>query len=124
MPFDFCFVNDNVDITAFATTLKQQAPLSLIHRLIRRIRDGPTCPTTAEIASSSSSSGIGAALPVPPPPPSAPPPPAMFADIAGMAVVKQTLVEAILWPRKYPDIFMRYGIRAAGSGLLLFGPPG
>lgn len=61
---------------------------------------------------------------VPPPAPSVAPTPVLFSDIAGMAAVKQTLVETILWPRKYPDIFMRYGIRAAGSGLLLFGPPG
>ena len=48
----------------------------------------------------------------------------LFSDIAGMTELKQTLVETILWPRKYPDLFKKHGLRTVGSGLLLFGPPG
>ena len=44
-------------------------------------------------------------------------------DIGGLDETKQRLKEAIEWPMKYPDLFVRLGVRAA-HGLLLFGPPG
>ena len=44
-------------------------------------------------------------------------------DVGGMAEVKQTLTEAVLWPLTYPDTFTRLGI-AAPRGVLLYGPPG
>jgi len=44
--------------------------------------------------------------------------------IAGMATIKQALVESILWPRLHQATYRHYGIHSSGSGLLLFGPPG
>ncbi len=117
----------NTDVLSFATTLKQQAPLSFIHRLIRFLQECSSRSFQAEDVGNGSTPAIlnqvGASVPTRaaiPPPAAA----AVFSEIAGMTGVKQTLVEFILWPRKYPDIFRSYGIRAAGSGLLLFGPPG
>jgi len=43
-------------------------------------------------------------------------------DVAGLETAKNTLKEAILLPRKFPDIFQ--GIRTPWKGILLYGPPG
>ncbi|WP_100447578.1 AAA family ATPase [Glycomyces xiaoerkulensis] len=44
-------------------------------------------------------------------------------DVGGMADLKQTLTETVLWPLTYPDAFTRLGIEAP-RGILLYGPPG
>ncbi|MCH7232778.1 AAA family ATPase [Glycomyces sp. L485] len=46
-----------------------------------------------------------------------------LADVGGMADLKQTLTETVLWPLTYPDAFTRLGIDAP-RGILLYGPPG
>ena len=43
-------------------------------------------------------------------------------DIADLENVKRTLMEAIVWPMKRPDLFR--GSRQPWKGILLFGPPG
>eukprot|EP01116_Phalansterium_solitarium_P022399 TRINITY_DN7385_c0_g1_i1.p1 TRINITY_DN7385_c0_g1~~TRINITY_DN7385_c0_g1_i1.p1 ORF type:complete len:797 (+),score=223.51 TRINITY_DN7385_c0_g1_i1:46-2436(+) len=44
-------------------------------------------------------------------------------DIGGNADVKQKLREAIEWPLKRPDVFLRMGVKPP-KGILLYGPPG
>jgi len=44
-------------------------------------------------------------------------------DIGGIENVKRDLKEAVEWPLKYPDSFIRMGIRPP-KGVLLYGPPG
>jgi transitional endoplasmic reticulum ATPase len=44
-------------------------------------------------------------------------------DIGGLAGVKQELREAVEWPLKNPEVFVRLGIRPP-KGILLYGPPG
>ncbi len=44
-------------------------------------------------------------------------------DVGGLDSVKQELKEAVEWPLKYPDSFIRLGIRPP-RGILLYGPPG
>lgn len=44
-------------------------------------------------------------------------------EIGGLEEVKQELREAVEWPLKNPEIFMRMGIRPP-KGILLVGPPG
>jgi transitional endoplasmic reticulum ATPase len=46
-----------------------------------------------------------------------------FADVGGMADVKERIRMAIVYPFQHPEIFAAYG-KGAGGGLLLFGPPG
>ncbi len=46
-----------------------------------------------------------------------------WADIGGLAIVKQELIEAVEWPLKHPDAFKRLGVRPP-KGILLFGAPG
>ncbi len=48
--------------------------------------------------------------------------PTTFDDIAGLAHVKQTMIEVVVWPILNPQLFS--GLRALPKGLLLFGPPG
>jgi len=44
-------------------------------------------------------------------------------DVGGLDGAKQELKEAVEWPMKYPDAFVRMGIRPP-RGILLYGPPG
>ena len=44
-------------------------------------------------------------------------------DVGGLDEVKQTLVEAVEWPLKYPDLFQQAKVNPP-KGILLFGPPG
>ncbi|RZC38937.1 peroxisome biogenesis protein 1, partial [Asbolus verrucosus] len=44
-------------------------------------------------------------------------------DIGGLADVKKILIETMLWPAKYPNLFTNAPLRLP-SGLLLYGPPG
>ncbi|MBI2654446.1 CDC48 family AAA ATPase [Candidatus Woesearchaeota archaeon] len=46
-----------------------------------------------------------------------------WADIGGLAIVKQELIEAVEWPLKHPESFKRLGVRPP-KGILLFGAPG
>ncbi|MDP3992370.1 MAG: CDC48 family AAA ATPase [Nanoarchaeota archaeon] len=44
-------------------------------------------------------------------------------DIGGLDKIKQELQEAVEWPLKHPETFVRMGIRPS-RGILLYGPPG
>ncbi len=44
-------------------------------------------------------------------------------DVGGQQAVKQALIEAVVWPLKYPQYFTAAGLRPA-KGVLLAGPPG
>lgn len=46
-----------------------------------------------------------------------------FADIGGLAQVKKQLQIQIIEPFKHPERFAKYG-KAAGGGVLMYGPPG
>ncbi len=44
-------------------------------------------------------------------------------DVGGLEEIKQTLIEAVEWPLKYPDLF-DYAHTRPPKGILLSGPPG
>ncbi|XP_033119787.1 peroxisome biogenesis factor 1-like [Anneissia japonica] len=44
-------------------------------------------------------------------------------NVGGLTEVKKTLIETLLWPAKYPQLFKNCPLRLR-SGLLLYGPPG
>jgi transitional endoplasmic reticulum ATPase len=44
-------------------------------------------------------------------------------DVGGLEKVKQELKEAVEWPLKYPESFVKLGIKPP-KGILLYGPPG
>ncbi len=44
-------------------------------------------------------------------------------SIGGLDKIKEELKEAVEWPMKYPESFVRMGIRPS-RGILLYGPPG
>jgi len=44
-------------------------------------------------------------------------------DVGGLDKIKQELKEAVEWPLKYPESFIRLGIKPP-KGILLYGPPG
>lgn len=44
-------------------------------------------------------------------------------DVGGLEQLKQDLKEAVEWPLKHPETFVRMGIRPS-RGILLYGPPG
>ena len=44
-------------------------------------------------------------------------------DVGGLEKVKQELIEAVEWPIKFHDAFLRMGIKPP-RGVLLYGPPG
>ncbi|GBE55457.1 ATP-dependent zinc metalloprotease FtsH [archaeon BMS3Bbin15] len=44
-------------------------------------------------------------------------------DIGGLSDIKAKLREAVEWPIKYPEAFVKLGIKPT-KGILLFGPPG
>jgi len=46
-----------------------------------------------------------------------------WTDIGGLENVKQILREAVEWPLKHPEVFIKMGIRPP-KGILLYGPPG
>ncbi|XP_021571172.1 spermatogenesis-associated protein 5 [Carlito syrichta] len=46
-----------------------------------------------------------------------------WSDIGGLENVKQKLKQAVEWPLKHPEAFIRMGIRPP-KGVLLYGPPG
>jgi AAA+ superfamily predicted ATPase len=46
-----------------------------------------------------------------------------FADIGGMAAVKEEISLKILYPLRHPELYKAYG-KSAGGGILMFGPPG
>lgn len=46
-----------------------------------------------------------------------------FADVGGMASVKEEIRMKILYPLQNPDLFRAYG-KKIGGGVLLYGPPG
>ena len=50
-------------------------------------------------------------------------PRATLADVGGLDDVKKAVHRAIILPFQRPDLYEKYG-RAAGGGVLLFGPPG
>jgi transitional endoplasmic reticulum ATPase len=46
-----------------------------------------------------------------------------WADVGGMASLKQRLTEAVEWPLHYPELFAQAGVQPP-KGILLTGPPG
>ena len=50
-------------------------------------------------------------------------PKVLWSDIGGQSEVKLKLKQAVEWPLKHPDAFLRMGI-APPRGVLLYGPPG
>ncbi|TPX31132.1 hypothetical protein SmJEL517_g05473 [Synchytrium microbalum] len=50
-------------------------------------------------------------------------PQVFWTDVGGQSEIKQKLIEAVAWPLKHPESFLRFGIRPP-RGLLLYGPPG
>ena len=46
-----------------------------------------------------------------------------WADVGGLAHIKQRLMEAVEWPLKYAELFASAGVRPP-KGILLTGPPG
>jgi len=46
-----------------------------------------------------------------------------WADVGGLAEVKNKLIEAVEWPLKYPELFRAAGARPP-KGILLYGAPG
>ncbi len=44
-------------------------------------------------------------------------------DIGGLENIKQDLKEAVEWPLKNPEVFLRLGVKPP-KGILLYGPPG
>ncbi|WP_139924424.1 26S protease regulatory subunit [Hymenobacter sp. DG01] len=46
-----------------------------------------------------------------------------FADVGGMEAIKEEIRLKIIHPLQFPDLYKAYG-KAAGGGLLLYGPPG
>ncbi|KAJ3164659.1 hypothetical protein HDU88_005087 [Geranomyces variabilis] len=50
-------------------------------------------------------------------------PKVLWTDIGGQEETKQKLKEAVEWPLKHPEAFIRFGIRPP-KGILLYGPPG
>jgi transitional endoplasmic reticulum ATPase len=50
-------------------------------------------------------------------------PSVQWSDVGGLDEVKQSIVESVEWPIKYPEKFKRIGIEPP-RGILLYGPPG
>jgi SpoVK/Ycf46/Vps4 family AAA+-type ATPase len=46
-----------------------------------------------------------------------------FADVGGMDVLKEEIRRKIIHPLRHPELFRAYG-KAAGGGILMYGPPG
>ncbi|KAJ3016238.1 hypothetical protein HKX48_004149 [Thoreauomyces humboldtii] len=50
-------------------------------------------------------------------------PKVLWTDVGGQEDTKQKLKEAVEWPLKHPEAFLRFNIRPP-KGILLYGPPG
>ncbi len=46
-----------------------------------------------------------------------------FADVGGMEALKEEIRVKIIYPLRHPEVYAAYG-KAAGGGVLLYGPPG
>lgn len=46
-----------------------------------------------------------------------------WSDVAGLDDIRDLLIRNIEWPLKYPETYLRLGLRAP-RGILLYGPPG
>lgn len=46
-----------------------------------------------------------------------------FQDVGGMESIKEEISLKILYPLKHPEVYQAYG-KAAGGGILMYGPPG
>ncbi|MDR2756078.1 MAG: ATP-binding protein [Planctomycetaceae bacterium] len=46
-----------------------------------------------------------------------------FADVAGLSEVKETLMQRVVLPFRFPDKLAKYGLKS-GGGMLFYGPPG
>ncbi|MEQ2206723.1 spermatogenesis-associated protein 5-like protein 1 [Xenoophorus captivus] len=49
--------------------------------------------------------------------------PVLWEHIGGLEEVKTKLIQSIEWPMRYPEAFVRLGLRQP-RGVLLYGPPG
>ena len=75
------------------------------------------------VAASGPTPGPAAEAPTPPPTASLEKPRITFQDVGGMEAVKEEIQLKIIHPLHFPDLYKAYG-KAAGGGLLLYGPPG
>jgi AAA+ superfamily predicted ATPase len=91
-----------------ATELAREIDLSLgLHRIAPIVQDGPGDSQAA----GSGSGALDSADPV------------RFADVGGLAEMKKAIQRTIILPFQRRDLFEKYK-RAAGGGVLLYGPPG
>lgn len=98
------------EILAHATNSASKAPAA-------RTQPAPVPPPAA-------SSSAPSAAPVQPPRQSAPVKHTLkLADVKGLADAKQVVMDALVNPVRYPEIYEKLKLKT-GKGLLLYGPPG